>query len=248
MRKITIQAAFTKENARRFPVEMIKECGTSPFMFEHTFFYDGETLMLYNHYCFTDAEYNAIIKLFDMLSTDIGTVKGGCIDTDTGKYYEYYYNEETSVIGKKELCAAKTAEKMNLLTTTAKHGYDRLSAVEYDDSNDKYFNTFFHSNLINLCGCSVHTILNDTMLYIARLVAGTDTEWLENNHLYKGYLVKKVDTGCYALYEDDELNFADYEEEFVNLIRLLDNTDDVKVHIFKLRDNWHIVTDTKVKV
>lgn len=246
MRKITIQAVFTKENAKRFPVEMIKKCGTYPFMFENTFFYDGETLMLYNYDCFTDDEYRAIIELFDMLSTDIGTVKGGCIDTDTGKYYEYYYNEEVSSINTKEVCAAKTAEKMTLLTTTAKHGYDRLSAVEYDDKNDKYFKTFFHSKIVNLCGISVHTILDDVMLYIARLVAGDDTEWLANNKLYKGYLVKKIDTGRYAPYEDDELNFADYEEEFANLIRLLNDKDDVKVHIFKLRDKWHIVTDTKM--
>lgn len=246
MKKITIQAVFTKENAKRFPAEMIKECGMNPLCFENSFFYDGETLMLYNYDCFTDDEYRAIIELFDMLSTDIGTVKGGCIDTDTGKYYEYYYNEEVSSINTKEVCAAKTAEKMTLLTTTAKHGYDRLSAVEYDDKNDKYFKTFFHSKIVNLCGISVHTILDDVMLYIARLVAGDDTEWLANHKLYKGYLVKKVDTGCYAPYEANELNYADYEEDFVNLIRLLNDKDDVKVHIFKLRDKWHIVTDTKM--
>ena len=246
MKKITIQAAFNKENAKRFPVEMIKKCGTNPSMFEHTFFYDGETLMLYNHHCFTDAEYHAILELFDVLSTDIGTVKGGYLDTNTEKYYEYFYNEEVSPINTKEVCAAKTAEKMNLLTTTAKHGYDRLSAVEYDNRNDEYFKTFFHSKIINLCGTSVYTTLDDVMLYIARLVAGKDTEWLANNKLYKGYLVKKVDTGIYHPYEDDELNFADYEEEFANLICLLDDKDDVKVHIFKLRDKWHIVTDTKM--
>lgn len=246
MKKITIQAAFNKENAKRFPVEMIKKCGTNPSMFEHTFFYDGETLMLYNYHCFTDAEYLRIIDLFDTLSAYIGTVKGGYIDTDTGKYYEYYYNEETSYINTKELCAAKTAEKMNLLTTTAKYGYDRLSAVEYDGRNDKYFETFFHSKIVNLCGTSVYTTLDDVMLYIARLVAGKDTEWLANNKLYKGYLVKKVDTGIYHPYKDDELNFADYEEEFANLIRLIDDKNDVKVHIFKMGANWHIVTDTKM--
>lgn len=248
MKKVTIQAVFTKENAKRFPAEMIKECGLNPFRLENSFFYDGETLMLYNHYCSYDDEYEAILKLFDMLSTDIGTVKGGYIDTDTEKYYEYFYNEEATSIDANAVCAAKTAEKMNLLTTTAKHGYDRMSAVEYDNKNDEYFKTVFHSKIVNLCGVSTYTTLDSVMLYIARLVAGEDTEWLENHKLYKGYLVHKVDTGCYAPYEANELNYADYEEDFVNLIRLLDDKDDVEVHIFKLRDKWHIATDTKVRM